>query len=319
MRASRGRRRALAIQITRSRASPASPPFDTPRPPVARMGPAAVRRARLRSTRAPRATSFDRGCTVLIATRNVNSIRARLERVTSWLHSHSPDVLCLQETKVVDADFPSRELRTLGYEVAVHGQKTYNGVAILSRTPLSDVTCGFGDGEDEAGARLLGATVGGVRVYSAYVPNGQVVGGEQYALKLRWLERLGRMLAERDEFAGRTALCGDFNIAPEERDVHDPDFWRTQVLFHPTARAALQRLCAPGLVDVFRQHEPGTGIYSWWDYRQLAFPKNLGLRIDLILASHELAERCRGAAIDRSARAGAGASDHAPVHARFEL
>ena len=254
-----------------------------------------------------------------IATWNVNSIRARLERVTAWVEQNSPDVLCLQETKVVDADFPGDGLRALGYELAVHGQKTYNGVAILARPALGDVSCGFGDGQDEAGARLVGATIAGVRVYSAYVPNGQVVGSENYALKLRWLERLGCLLERRGEFAARTVLCGDFNVAPEERDVHDPEFWRTQVLFHPTARAALQRLCEPGLVDVFRLHHASAGLYSWWDYRQLAFPKNLGLRIDLILSSRELAARCSTAAIDREARKGAGASDHAPVVASFDL
>ena len=178
---------------------------------------------------------------------------------------------------------------------------------------------GFGDGEEESGARLVGATVAGVRIYSAYVPNGQVVGSESYAVKLRWMERLRQMLQRRGEFAGRTLLGGDFNVAPEERDVHDVEFWRTQVLFHPTARAALRELCDPGLVDVFRLHRPEAGLYSWWDYRQLAFPKNLGLRIDLILSSRELAARCSTAAIDREARKGAGASDHAPVLAVFDV
>jgi exodeoxyribonuclease-3 len=192
-------------------------------------------------------------------------------------------------------------------------------VAILARTALADVTCGFRDGEEELGARLIGATVGGVRVYSVYVPNGQVVGSENYAGKLRWLERLRGLLTSRGEFAGATVLGGDFNIAPEERDVHDADFWRTQVLFHPTARAGLQHLCTPGLVDVVRLHHPEAGLYSWWDYRQLAFPKNLGLRIDLILASRDLAGRCSATAIDREARKGSGASDHAPVLATFDV
>jgi exodeoxyribonuclease III len=228
-------------------------------------------------------------------------------------------VLCLQETKVVDADFPAEALRACGYELAVHGQKTYNGVAILARSALADVTRGFGTGSEEGGARLLGATIAGVRVYSAYVPNGQVVGSDNYAGKLLWLARLRELLDGRGEFAGTTVVCGDFNVAPEERDVHDPDFWRTQVLFHPTARAALQELCAPGLVDVFRLQHAEAGLYSWWDYRQLAFPKNLGLRIDLILASPALAARCSAAAIDREARKGAGASDHAPVLATFDV
>jgi exodeoxyribonuclease-3 len=255
---------------------------------------------------------------VLVATWNVNSIRARLERVLAWLGARSPDVLCLQETKVVDELFPTESFRAAGYEVAVHGQKTYNGVAIVARQPLADVTQGFDDGEDESGARLVGATVGGVRVYSVYVPNGQVVGSDAYAVKLRWLARLGALLARRHRPEERVAVCGDLNIAPEERDVHDPEFWRTQVLFHPTARAALQELCGFGLVDTFRLHHAEGGLYSWWDYRQLAFPKNLGLRIDHILASHSLAARCGSAAIDREARKGTGASDHAPVLATFD-
>ena len=256
---------------------------------------------------------------MLIASWNVNSVRARLERATAWLESTRPDVLCLQETKVVDEQFPREPFTALGYEVAVHGQKTYNGVAILSREPIAELASGFADGEDEGGARLLAATVRGVRIHSVYVPNGQIVGSEAYEGKLRWLARLRALLQRHHRPEDRVVVCGDFNVAPEERDVHDPEFWRTQVLFHPTARAALADLCAFGLVDTFRLHHESGGLYSWWDYRQLAFPKNLGLRIDLILASRGLVASCTAAAIDRQARKGKGASDHTPVLAAFEI
>jgi exodeoxyribonuclease-3 len=254
-----------------------------------------------------------------LGTWNVNSIRARLERVLSWIDAHRPDVLCLQETKVADDQFPIEPFRERGYEVALHGQKTYNGVAILARGGLGDVAAGFADGEDEGGARLLSATVGGVRIYAAYVPNGQMVGSPAWDAKLRWLARVRRLLERSHGRDDRFAVCGDFNVAPEERDVHDPEFWKTQVLFHPSARAALADLCAAGLVDVFRLHHAEGGLYSWWDYRQLAFPRNLGLRIDLVLASRALASRCTASLIDREARKGAGASDHAPVSATFEI
>ena len=254
-----------------------------------------------------------------IATWNVNSIRARHTRVLEWIRAQRPDVLCLQETKVTDADFPTEEFRALGYHMAVHGQKTYNGVAILAGAPLVDVVPGFDDGVEDQEARLLGASAGGVRVYSLYVPNGKIVGSAAYAAKLLWLERVRGLLARRHRPTELLALCGDFNIAPEERDVHDPAFWQGQVLFHPTARQALGRLCEFGLVDTLRLHHAEGGLYSWWDYRQLAFPKNAGVRIDHVLASRALAERCQDAWIDREARKGPTPSDHAPVVAVFDL
>ena len=256
---------------------------------------------------------------MLIASWNVNSIRSRLDRVVAWLESTRPDVLCLQETKVVDEQFPREPFAALGYEAAVHGQKSYNGVAILAREPIEAPARGFDDGEDESGARLLAATVRGVRIHTVYVPNGQVVGSEVYETKLRWLARLRALLQSHHRPEDRVVVCGDFNVAPEARDVHDPAFWRTQVLFHPTSRAALADLCEFGLLDTFRLHHEEGGLYSWWDYRQLAFPKNLGLRIDLILASRGLAAHCTAASIDRQARKGQGASDHTPVLATFEI
>lgn len=254
-----------------------------------------------------------------IATWNVNSIRSRQARVEQWLAQQAPDVLCLQETKVTDDVFPAAPFRALGFEPVIHGQKTYNGVAILSRLPVEAVRRGFDDSEDEAGARLIAARCGPVWVYSAYVPNGQVVGSEQWNVKLRWLARLRAVLERHHKPGDPVAVCGDFNVAPEARDVHDPEFWKTQVLFHPAAREALRNLCEFGLTDTFRLHSEAHGAYSWWDYRGLAFPRNLGLRIDLLLASEGLAARCTAAAIDREARKGPLPSDHAPVWAEFDL
>lgn len=222
----------------------------------------------------------------------------------------------MQETKVTDDMFPVAAFRDAGYDVALYGQKAYNGVAIASCVGLEDVRRGFDDGGDEGGARLLSARTGGVTVYSAYVPNGQVVGSAQWDEKLLWFDRL-RALLQRHGSDEALLVGGDFNVAPEERDVHDPEFWKRQVLFHPLARAALQRLCADRLIDTFRLHHEGGGLYSWWDYRALGFPRNLGLRIDLLLASPPLARRCTAAVIDREARKGDKPSDHAPVLATF--
>jgi len=252
-----------------------------------------------------------------VATWNVNSIRARLERVRDWTAAVRPDVLCLQETKVRDEDFPLETFAALGYQAAVHGQRGYNGVALLSPHPLEDVQRGFDDGEDDTGSRLVAATVRGLRVTSVYVPNGQIVGSDAWDVKLQWFARLKRLVVRRAD--GLAVVCGDFNVAPEERDVYAPEFWKTQVLFHPAARAALRDLCEAGLVDTLRLHRQEGGLYSWWDYRMLAFPKNLGLRIDLVLASPALAARCTEASIDREARKGKLPSDHAPALASFDV
>ena len=252
-----------------------------------------------------------------ITTWNVNSVRARKERVLAWLSAQQPDALCLQETKVTDDAFPYAEFEALGYHVVASGQRTYNGVAILSRTPPADVVRKFDDGEEELEARFLSARVSGVRVVCVYVPNGQLVGSDKFSYKLAWLSRLRRYLDHHCDPADLLALCGDLNVAPEPRDVHDPAAWQDTVLFHLEARAALQELCAWGLVDAFRLHHSESGLYSWWDYRQLAFPKNHGLRIDHILVTKSLAARCVSTHIDRETRKGQGASDHAPVVALF--
>jgi exodeoxyribonuclease-3 len=253
-----------------------------------------------------------------IATWNVNSIRKRLDRVTAWLAEHQPDVLCIQETKVEDPLFPRAELEAAGYQTLYHGQKTYNGVALLGREPLRNPIKGFGDGGDDGQARFLVAEVGELRVGSVYVPNGQAVGSEKFRYKLAWLARWRRWLSTHGDPTAPLVLCGDFNVAPDDRDVHDPVAWKDQVLCHPDERAALAEICTWGLSDTFRLHNQDAGHYTWWDYRQLGFPKNLGLRIDFILCSAPLAARCRSVTIDRNARKGKEPSDHAPVIAEFE-
>ena len=254
-----------------------------------------------------------------LATWNVNSVRAREERLVRWLTEHRPDVLCLQELKVTEDAFPTLAIRSLGYHAVVHGQKTYNGVAILSRKEPSAVERGFGDGGDDSQARLVSASVDGVRVASAYVPNGAEVGSDKWAYKLQWMKRLRGWLDRRYPRSDLVAVCGDFNVAPEARDVCDPAGWEASVLFHPEARAALEHVRAWGLVDAFRLHHEEPGLYSWWDYRMLAFPKNQGLRIDHVLLSEPLAARCTGALIDRDERKGKQPSDHAPVVVELDV
>lgn len=248
-----------------------------------------------------------------LATWNVNSIRAREERFFRWLEAHQPDVLCLQELKVVDEGFPFAALKERGYHAAVLGQRTYNGVAILSRAEPQEVERGLSDEVDDPQARLIAATVGGVRVLCAYVPNGGVVGSDKWDYKLGWLKRLRAHLERRHRPQEPLLLCGDMNVAPEVRDVHNPASWEPSVLFHPEARRALQEVADWGLTDVFRMHNPQPGLYSWWDYRQLAFPRNDGLRIDHLFATAPLAARAMASRIDRDERKGKQPSDHAPV------
>jgi exodeoxyribonuclease-3 len=252
-----------------------------------------------------------------LATWNVNSVRAREARLLAWLAAWQPDVLCLQELKVVEADFPTAAVQALGYHAVVYGQKTYNGVAILSRTPPEDLRRGFGEDDDDPQARLVSARVNGVRVLSAYFPNGGEVGSDKFAYKLAWMEKL-RVLLERTASPDEPlALCGDVNVAPDDRDVARPEEWKDTVLCHPAARAALQRIAAWGLDDTFRRHHAEGGFYSWWDYRMLGFPKNNGLRIDHVLATRRLAARSTAVEIDRNERKGKQPSDHVPVVATF--
>jgi exodeoxyribonuclease-3 len=259
---------------------------------------------------------------VKIATWNVNSIRAREPRLLQWLEARRPDVVCLQELKVPDEAFPRLTLEAAGYHAAVHGQRTYNGVAILARRPPEDVARGL-PGDDQA--RLVSARVAGVRVVSAYFPNGAEVGSDKWAYKLDWMARLATLLRERFVPGEPLVLAGDFNVAPEARDVCEPRAWEGSVLFHPEARAALEEIRHFGLVDLVRLHHAGPGPWSWWDYKQLAFPRDQGLRIDHLFATEPVAARCTAASVDREVRkpnwpkkpAAASPSDHAPVVAEL--
>lgn len=253
-----------------------------------------------------------------IATWNVNSVRPRLERALAWLQAHEPDLLCLQEIKVVDEDFPREAFAEIGYHAETFGQKTYNGVALLSREPAQDVVRGLPSDAPDAQRRLIAGTVGGVRVIDVYVPNGQSVDSEKFPYKLDWLARLREFITTSHQPGDPLLLLGDFNIAPDERDLYDPEAFRGQVHFHPKEHAELAQLAGWGFTDLFRQFHEEAGLYSWWDYRRLGFPKNKGLRIDLMLATPSLSARCTGCEIDRQERKGTKPSDHAPVIATFD-
>ncbi|MDL2358425.1 MAG: exodeoxyribonuclease III [Pseudomonadota bacterium] len=252
-----------------------------------------------------------------IATWNVNSLKVRLPHLLQWLQENPVDVLCLQETKLTDDKFPVAEIHAAGYQVAFSGQKTYNGVAILSKLPISDVVKN-NPRYDDAQQRILAATIDGVRIICAYVPNGQAVDSDKYDYKLAWLASLNEWLADELREHAQLAILGDYNIAPEDRDVHDPAEWAGQVLCSDKERAALNGLIALGLTDSFRLFEQADKSYSWWDYRQLAFRRNRGLRIDHILLSAALAGRCSACAIDRAPRKWEQPSDHAPVIATID-
>jgi exodeoxyribonuclease-3 len=241
---------------------------------------------------------------VKLATWNINSIRARTDRLVTWLASERPDIVCLQETKTEDAGFPGSRLASLDYQFATYGQRSYNGVAILAKAPLTDVTRGFGDGEPDDDARLIAATVGDVRVICVYVPNGQDLKSDKYAYKLAWYKRLRRYLDTHGKTYPNLVVCGDTNVALDDKDVWSPEKWAGQIHCSPAERAAFTEVIDAGLVDVFRKHHPSGGIYSWWDYRGVSFFKDQGLRIDYILATPSLAGRCTAASIDRNARKG---------------
>ena len=252
-----------------------------------------------------------------IATWNVNSVLARLPVALRWLEEARPDVLCLQEAKCTEERFPAAEFAELGYRSEVFGQPTYNGVAILSRTPAEDVRRGMPDDEEGAHARLIAATVGGVRLVNVYVPNGQAVGTDKYKFKLEWMRRLRAFLDDEYWTDDEVLLCGDFNVAPEERDVHDPALWRGRILFSRPEREALANIREWGFTDAFRKHVAEGGHFSWWDYRAGSFSRNTGLRIDHVWVSEPLAERCRKSWIDKAPRGWERPSDHTPVVAEF--
>jgi exodeoxyribonuclease-3 len=251
-----------------------------------------------------------------IATWNVNSLKVRLPHVLDWLARQQPDALCVQETKLEDAKFPADELRAAGYHAAFSGQKTYNGVAILARAPLADVLPGIPGFADEQ-KRVVAATIGNTRLVCAYFPNGQSPDSDKFQYKLKWIAALTEWL--RGEFARhpRLALLGDYNIAPEDRDVHDPKAWEGQNLVSEPERAAMRGLVGLGMQDAFRLFEQAPGSYTWWDYRMQAFRRKMGLRIDHILLSPDLAKRCTACHVDIEPRKLERPSDHAPVIAEI--
>lgn len=253
-----------------------------------------------------------------IATWNVNSILARLPHITRWLEQNQPDVLCIQETKCTDDKFPLLEIKAAGYECAIFGQQSYNGVAILSRAGCATPQRGFPDDDATSHARLLAADIGGIRIVNVYIPNGQMVGSEKYQFKLEWMRRLREFLDRNSQLNEPVLLCGDFNVAPEERDVHDPRLWQNRILFSEPERAALENIRDWGFTDTFRLHTAEGGHYSWWDYRAGGFRRNLGLRIDHIWVSAPLAARSITTTIDKEPRGWERPSDHAPVVAEFE-
>ena len=250
---------------------------------------------------------------------NVNSLNVRLPHLEQWLAAFAPDVVGIQETKLEDHKFPEGRLLELGYRNVFAGQKTYNGVALLSRHPIEDVQVGIPGFEDEQ-KRAIAGTVKGVRVVNLYVVNGQDVGTDKYGYKLRWLDAVHGWLAEEVKAHPRLVVLGDFNIAPDDRDVHDPAVWNDgHILTSAAERAALQKLLALGLHDGFRLHHDDAGVFSWWDYRQAAFRRNLGLRIDLTLVSDALRDATEGAGIDRTPRTWERASDHAPAWVQLSV
>jgi exodeoxyribonuclease III len=253
-----------------------------------------------------------------IATWNVNSLKVRLPHVLDWLAQHQVDVLALQETKLQDPHFPVPEITAAGYQVVFSGQAAYNGVAILSRQPAQDIIVAL-PGQDDPQRRVLGATIGDVRVLNLYVPNGESISSSKYQYKLNWLSNLAALVSAELKTHAKVVILGDFNIAPADEDVHDPAEWLGRVLFSEPERAALQAVVDLGMVDCFRLHPQEAKSYSWWDYRMNAFKRNRGLRIDHILASKDMAQHCTRCAIDKGPRGLERPSDHAPVMAEFNI
>lgn len=255
-----------------------------------------------------------------VATWNVNSLRVRLDQVVDWLSQHSPDIVGLQETKLPDHDFPADAFLDAGYDVRFAGQKTYNGVALAFRHDTvgeaQDLIAGFSDFDDSQ-KRVLGATFGDLRVLNLYVPNGQRVGSEKFDYKLRWLAALERQLQREIEQYRKVLVMGDFNIAPEDRDVHDPERWRGKIMCSDEERRRLAQITGLGVEDLFRRFEQDDDVFSWWDYRMGGFERNNGLRIDLIVSTAAVAEHCTACQVDIAPRALDRPSDHAPVWASF--
>jgi exodeoxyribonuclease III len=252
-----------------------------------------------------------------IASWNINSLRKRQDRLFAWLEATQPDIVCLQETKCPDEQFPALALQAASYHSACHGEKSYNGVAIIAKTELRDVRPSLCDEVTDPQARVIAATIGRFRVFSIYAPNGQAVGSPAYEYKLDWYRRLRDCVAK--EKSRDLIVCGDFNVAPEDVDVYDADLWRGAIMASEGERAAFQQLCGLGLHDALRIHHKEGGVFTWWDYQMRGFEKNRGLRIDAVLASEELAKNCTASGIDREMRTGKDPSDHAPVWAEFAM
>ena len=251
-----------------------------------------------------------------VASWNVNSLKVRLPHVLAWCDGAQPDMLALQETKLTDERFPADALMEAGYYSVYSGQKTYNGVAILSREPAIDIITDI-DGLDDPQRRILGATIGDVRIINLYVVNGSEVGSDKYAYKLHWLEQVNSWVADEMQKHDKLIVLGDFNIAPEDRDVYDPEAWKDKILCSTPERQDLQTMLGFGLTDTFRLFEQQEKTWRWWDYRMAAFRRNMGLRIDLVLASKALADNCSAAYIDKEPRRQERPSDHTPVVAEF--
>jgi exodeoxyribonuclease-3 len=256
---------------------------------------------------------------MLIATWNVNSILARVANVMRWLDMVRPDVLCLQETKCTDDKFPKEAFEERGYQCQLFGQQSYNGVAILTRGTCETIHRGYPGDDETAQSRLITTTVAGISIVNVYIPNGQMVGSEKFAFKLGWMNRLRGFFDEHYPTTSPVLLCGDFNVAPEERDVHDVRLWQGRILFSEPERAALQHIKDWGFTDAFRLHTETGAHYSWWDYRAGMFRRNMGLRIDHIWISEPLVKRNIRTWIDIEPRKWEKPSDHAPVIAEFEV
>ncbi|MCK5896097.1 MAG: exodeoxyribonuclease III [Cocleimonas sp.] len=253
-----------------------------------------------------------------IATWNVNSLRVRLEQVVNWLVAEQPDVLVLQETKMTDDQFPKEDIKAAGYHVVFSGQKTYNGVAILSKNKAEACIMDLPTLDDPQ-RRILAATINGIRILNLYVVNGSEVGSDKYAYKLDWINKVTEWVADQQKQQHKFIILGDFNIAPTDADVHNPTAWNERILCSTPERQALKKLLGLGFVDSFRQFEQKERVWSWWDYRSGGFAKNRGLRIDLILSSQLLSERCTACFVDKAPRGWERPSDHAPVIAQYRM
>jgi exodeoxyribonuclease-3 len=256
---------------------------------------------------------------MIIASWNVNSLPVRIPQLCTWIENHRPNVVCLQETKIVDDKFPCEQLARLGFSFEYYGEKTYNGVAILSDQPMQNVQKGFIEEEEPKSRRFIEVQIGSTYILNCYIPNGQRVGSEKYEYKLRWLASLHDHLLQQHSPESSLIVCGDFNIAPDDRDVYKPDEVRGTIMVSEEERRSLNKLKEWGLQDAYRMHNEGTGEYTWWDYRMGAFRRNMGFRIDHIWATPAAVARCKRAWIDKEPRKMERPSDHAPILAEFAL